>query len=142
MTDAERHALYKTAIETWGEDAQINLLGEECSELSADVSRVLRERSEKTELVEEIADVEIMLEQMRLILDAETINEAKAQKRSSLRQRLQETGATIGSQRGSKQCPCCDETGYRKATTGKLYRCDNDSCRVKEFSGRPLDSYD
>lgn len=87
--------IYREAIETWGEEPQIDMVGEECSELSAEVSRFMRGRSDETDLAEEIADVEIMLEQIRLIIDEKEIEVAKDRKLRRLRKRLQEAGADV-----------------------------------------------
>jgi len=95
VSDTDRWELYEKAIETWGEQAQIDVLGEECSELSAEMSRVMRGRTDEEELAEEIADVEIMIEQMRRMLDESTIEKAKVQKLKRLRSRLLEAGADV-----------------------------------------------
>ena len=53
--------LYKKAIAKWGKDAQLDMLAEECAELSAAVMRFKRRRADSfTNLFQEIADVEYM----------------------------------------------------------------------------------
>jgi hypothetical protein len=52
-------------------------------------------RSDESDLAEEIADVEIMLEQARQILDANLIDEAKEKKLARLKRRLQEAGSNV-----------------------------------------------
>jgi hypothetical protein len=87
--------LYEAAIEAWGEDAQINLLGEESAELSAEVSRFVRGRSDVADLAEEVADAEIMIEQARLILGERAIKEARVKKLNRLLRRLREAGSDV-----------------------------------------------
>lgn len=71
--DLEREKIYMKAIETYGEEAQITMVFEEMAELQKALCKYLRKEHtmNKIELlpsiVEEIADVEIMLEQMKLL---------------------------------------------------------------------------
>ena len=76
--------VYRMALEKWGAESQLNMLVEECGELVAAVNRFRRDRVSLTGLLEEIADVEIMLEQMRLIFDGELIDAYKRQKQARL----------------------------------------------------------
>jgi NTP pyrophosphatase (non-canonical NTP hydrolase) len=76
--------IYRTALEKWGPESQLNMLVEECGELVAAVNRFRRERTPLIGLLEEIADVEIMLEQMRLIFDGALIDACKRQKQARL----------------------------------------------------------
>lgn len=87
MNDRE---LYRTATETWGEEPQIDMVGEECSELATEVFRYWRGRADESDLAEEAADVEIMLEQLRVIIGDARIDAAKTHKLARLRQRLRE----------------------------------------------------
>lgn len=59
--------IYKKAINTFGESAQMIVALEECSELQKEISKIIREKGDLENLAEEIADVEIMLEQLKLI---------------------------------------------------------------------------
>lgn len=93
--EVDRWGLYEAAAETWGTEPQIDMVGEECSELSAEVSRFMRGRSDESDLADEIADVEIMVEQMRVNLDEDVIEKAKQSKLKRLRSRLQEAGADV-----------------------------------------------
>ena len=63
--------VYEKAIELWGKDFQILMLIEECAELQQALIHRLRGRKEEGEIVEELADVQIMIEQNRLIFDTE-----------------------------------------------------------------------
>lgn len=95
--------LYQNAIKSWGKDAQINMIIEESSELITELSKLIKylmklsrtknDRQYKMTkmLVEgEIADVEIMLEQMHFIFDNNMINKIKAEKLERLKKLLLE----------------------------------------------------
>ena len=57
--------LYRTAIRRYGAEAQERQAVEECAELITAISHKQRDREHNIE--EEIADVEIMLEQLKII---------------------------------------------------------------------------
>lgn len=80
--------LLQKAIDTWGEDAQLLMALEECGELIAVLSQYIRGRRTKEEVAEEVADVSIMMRQLRLIFGYETVNEIEAGKIVRLRNRL------------------------------------------------------
>lgn len=67
--ESRREKLYKTAIQVWGKESQMNMLVEECAELIQSVNKYRRKGSEN--ILEEIADVEIMIEQAKIILGEE-----------------------------------------------------------------------
>lgn len=62
MTEAE---ILTTAINTFGETAQEGIAIEECAELIQAISH--KHRGRENNIAEEIADVEIMLEQLKII---------------------------------------------------------------------------
>lgn len=59
--------IYKKAINTFGESAQMIVALEECSELQKEITKLLRGKGNLEHLAEEMADAEIMLEQLKLI---------------------------------------------------------------------------
>jgi len=59
--------VYGRAIEKWGKQLQMVLLMEEMSELAKEVSKRIRGKPDYDHMAEEIVDVEIMLEQLKLI---------------------------------------------------------------------------
>lgn len=59
--------VYLEAIKTFGALPQMVIVMEECSELQKEISKIIREKGSLENLAEEIADVEIMLEQLKLI---------------------------------------------------------------------------
>lgn len=68
---------YKKAVEEWGAESQIGMLVEEMGELLSALNRRSRERTDKSTVEEELADVEIMLAQMRFVFDSEKVDEWK-----------------------------------------------------------------
>jgi len=69
-------SIYERAIKCFGEQIQFVVAMEECSELIRALSKVIREgRAGQVScfqrLAEEVADVQIMLDQMKVILDGE-----------------------------------------------------------------------
>ncbi len=65
----ERKAIYGTAMEKWGAEAQIMMAVEEMSELTKEICKLYRGKGDMEALADEVADVTIMLEQLRLIYD-------------------------------------------------------------------------
>ena len=56
----------KRALDTWGEEAQMLMVVEEMSELMKEVLKnINRKKNNLAEIIEETADVEIMLEQLK-----------------------------------------------------------------------------
>ena len=76
-----RKEVYAKLLEKYG-DAQIIIAIEELSELQKELCKVLREKGVYDSVVEEIADVEIMLEQMKMYfgIDDEEVEEVKKNK--------------------------------------------------------------
>lgn len=78
-----RFELYCRTIEKWGEGSQIDMIVEECAELIQAINKHKRKPNENNliMLAGEIADVEIMLEQAKLIYkisyEVETIKKNK-----------------------------------------------------------------
>lgn len=88
MNREDRKKLYRKAIGNYGEAAQQIVAMEECSELIQAISKKLRGR--ETNVEEEIADVEIMLEQLKLMCNESLVEEIKESKLQRLKQRLGE----------------------------------------------------
>lgn len=66
MTTAELPVLFR-AIDTFGEESQQLMVIEEMSELTKEISKRFRGEDNIDHIAEEIADVEIMLDQLKLI---------------------------------------------------------------------------
>nr|DAM89302.1 MAG TPA: nucleoside triphosphate pyrophosphohydrolase [Caudoviricetes sp.] len=86
-----KEELYKFAIERYGDEAQINQGIEEMAELIQAINKFRRNPCEETlkGIAEEIADVEIMLEQYKIIFGATLpVNRIKSNKLQRLAERL------------------------------------------------------
>lgn len=83
--------VYQRALKLYGKEAQFRLLQEECGELIVAISHYLRKSSpeNKENLLEEIADVHVMFEELPYILengdDMERIRTIKKEKVDRLR---------------------------------------------------------
>ena len=75
------------ALETYGVDLQMIVLAEECSEVIQEVMKLKRGKKGHMGLIEEIADLDIMLDQFKLIWK-DDINFIKSQKIKRLKERL------------------------------------------------------
>lgn len=83
MTEEE---IYQAAINRWGVDAQIAMTMGECGELIAELNRrFVQNRDNLENVYGEIADVEIMLGQLRFILGDQPIDSAKQAKLERLK---------------------------------------------------------
>ena len=67
MTLEQRQVVYAAALEKWGIDAQVGMLQEECIELALAIRKMQRGSSQKNfeAFIDEVADVQIMIEQVR-----------------------------------------------------------------------------
>lgn len=82
-------AVCKRAVETYGKEHQLIICMEEMSELTKELTKNLRGRRNLQNISEEVADVEIMLEQIKLIFDLkEYVAEAKETKLIRLQKRI------------------------------------------------------
>ena len=77
--------IYKKAINTFGESAQMIVALEECSELQKEITKLLRGKGNLEHLAEEMADVEIMLEQLELIYGVGLIQQKQVFKENKLK---------------------------------------------------------
>lgn len=67
------------ALDVWGEKAQLGIAQEECGELIVAISHALRNRQECIpKFVEEVADVQVMLWQMQIMLSRMGLTQAYA----------------------------------------------------------------
>lgn len=65
----EREKIYMRAVMRYGADAQAVVAIEELSELQKEICKYFRGRDNRDQVAEEIADVSIMLEQLKIIFD-------------------------------------------------------------------------
>ena len=85
--------IFRSAIETYGEVMQITVAFEEMSELQKELCKYLRGSGSKENIAEEIADVEIMMEQMKMIFNCETaVLQVREKKVKRLKERIEQNG--------------------------------------------------
>lgn len=82
------------AVDVFGKRAQMDMVNEECSELIQAVCKRLRGVENRDNIIEEIADVELMLEQLKYMEDIspQKIEEAKEKKIERLKDKLSKVG--------------------------------------------------
>jgi len=82
--------LFKRAIKSWGEEAQIKMAIEECGELIVKLAKLGRFKngSNIDDVIDEIADVSIMMAQLRIMFGDKAVDERKRIKLDRLRVRL------------------------------------------------------
>ena len=85
-------ALYHRTIRVWGKEPQMLQVIEEMSELTKEILKnVNRKKDNVKELIEEAADVEIMLGQLKICYGiVEKVAAYKAEKLKQIEQRLDE----------------------------------------------------
>ncbi len=84
----ETEALQR-ALDTYGSLPQIVMVFEEMSELQKELCKYLRGKYSPANIAEEIADVEIMLEQMKMLFCcAEDVRSVRRRKVERLKERL------------------------------------------------------
>ena len=88
MTMEEQQVLLR-AIKKYGGEPQMRMAMEECAELIVALSHHLRARCQIADVISEIADVEIMIEQLKLIFDAfDEVGRERTRKVERLRMKL------------------------------------------------------
>lgn len=85
-------AVCQRAVEAYGKEHQLIICMEEMAELTKELSKNLRGHNNLQEIAEEVADVEIMLGQVKLLFDLkEAAADAKEAKLLRLRERIIKT---------------------------------------------------
>lgn len=82
--------LYKKAIKYWGLEAQMFMMFEEMAELQKAITKIWRGQGTKEDMADELADVEVMMEQMVIAfgIDVELIQMRKIKKLNRLKELL------------------------------------------------------
>lgn len=88
ISPAEEEAILRDALDTWGADAQINQCCEECGELIAALNHWRRGRGTCAQSAEEVADNQLMNDQMRLLFGPQLVDTIYYQKLLRLKQRI------------------------------------------------------
>lgn len=86
--------LLEQAIQQWGVEAQTEMIQEECIELALAIQKLKRRRGDNMQkleaVIDEIADVKIMIKQAEKIFDKEAIDKRVVFKMNRLKERLLE----------------------------------------------------
>lgn len=92
MEPIQRSRILQSAIDAYGVDLQMDMMVEECSELIQAICKYKRGRDDAAaNICEEIADVQIVLDQMKLVFDNTAIFQAEEYKLTRLRDRVKKT---------------------------------------------------
>lgn len=67
--------IYQATIDKWGEEAQYDQAVEECAELIAALKHYRRGKIDKQAVISELADVTLMLGQLRWMFGPEQVDE-------------------------------------------------------------------
>ena len=85
----DKDEIYKLAIEKWGRELQILMGIEEMAELTKELIKNLRGKENRDNIIEEMADVEIMMGQLkRLFVVGGDLTQVKARKMLRLEKML------------------------------------------------------
>lgn len=84
--------IYQRALKVWGKEPQLLQVIEEMSELTKEILKNINRKKENIdEIIEETADVEIMLEQLKCCYNIkQQVEDYKAQKLLKIEKRLDE----------------------------------------------------
>lgn len=70
------HDIYRAALAKWGEEAQFDQAVEECAELIAALKHFKRDRIDQQQVVDELADVALMVGQLSFMLGEDRVEKA------------------------------------------------------------------
>lgn len=99
MERDERIKLYLRAIRNWGEEAQTDMVNEECGELITAMAQFKRGRTSHHDVMTELADVSIMVEQLATIMGYSDFEQEKERKLERLRDRLDKYEAKMAAKK-------------------------------------------
>ena len=80
--------IYQKTIMTWGEEAQYDQMIEECAELIAALKHFKRGKIEQQDVINELADVTLMVGQLTWMVGEENVHAAVEQKIKKLEKLL------------------------------------------------------
>lgn len=86
--EQEERTVCVLAVEKFGPESQINMAVEECAELIDALCKFRRERVGTLDVITEIADVQIMCEQLAYMFGEQTVKDERKRKIERLRKRL------------------------------------------------------
>ena len=87
--DADREA-FRQAVKTWGIEAQADMAEEEAAEFVVASKHSARGKVDSDELIDELADLRIMYEQLAWYIGRDRVEDRVETKMDRLRERLEE----------------------------------------------------
>ena len=100
----DKKDLFDKARSKYGIDAQVQMCIEEMSELTKELCKWFRDKGDINHISEEIADVEIMLEQMKQFFNLQDdVERYKTFKLGRLEERLKEDGIKVKMHKSDSQ---------------------------------------
>lgn len=90
MEQTDLTQVYRATLAKWGEEAQYDQMVEECAELIASLKHFKRDKVGAETIIDELADVTLMVGQLTWMLGAEKVNLAIGRKLDKLRNLLDE----------------------------------------------------
>jgi len=81
--------LYRATLDQWGEEAQYDQMVEECAELITALKHFRRGKVEQQTVIDELADVTLMLGQLTWMFGASEVTEAVQKKLKKLNKLLE-----------------------------------------------------
>ena len=82
--------IYRKALQYWGTEIQIVMAIEEMAELTKELTKFLRGKQNRLNICEEIADVEIMISQIKEAFDKGEVKNLKERKLERLKRMIEE----------------------------------------------------
>lgn len=76
----DRESLYRATLTKWGDAAQLDQAVEECAELITALKHYRRGKIGRAEVIEELADVSLMVGQLRWMFGEDDVDAAIAEK--------------------------------------------------------------
>ena len=93
LFDDQDRETFRAAVETWGIDAQADMAEEEAAEFIAASKHYARGKVDADELVDELADIRIMQEQLAEFIGRKRVDRRIQEKMDRLRERLDQSVA-------------------------------------------------
>ncbi|MDY0291088.1 MAG: antitoxin [Desulfuromonadaceae bacterium] len=95
MQQEDNIELYRRTLKKWGEQAQYDQVIEECAELTTALLHYRRDKADASRVVDEMADVILMLGQLRWMFGAAEVERAVERKRAKLEELLLHEDAAL-----------------------------------------------
>jgi len=95
MIDEEDLHILDSAIETWGKFSQFQMAFGECGEFIALAGRIVQDRATNEEIIDEVADVTIMMRQIAISVGEDAVRKRIKYKMGKIVNKLKNAGVDI-----------------------------------------------